>query len=149
MPPSVYLAGPIRGQDYHSATGWRDYCYTQLRDSGILAYSPMRGKAYLRGAGTLRDSYEGTLLSGEKAILARDKFDVQRCDMLLVNLLDAPAVSMGTCVEYGWASALSKPIVTIMEDGNVHQHSFITGLSGWVVDSLEDGLAIVKAVLLP
>jgi len=37
--------------------------------------------------------------------------------------------------EIGHAKALNKPIVMVMEPGNIHDHIFLTHSSGYVVDT--------------
>ena len=145
----VYLAGPITELSFSGATDWRFDAAARLADMGVTALSPLRGKDYLAQELSIADSYAAHVMSTEKAILARDKFDVERCTLMLVNLAGASRVSIGTCVGYGWASAASKPIVTVMEADNPHQHSFVRGLSGWVVPTLEEGLLVAASVLLP
>jgi len=41
--------------------------------------------------------------------VGRDRFDVQTCDLLLVNLLGATSVSIGTMFELAWTDAWRKP----------------------------------------
>ena len=51
-------------------------------------------------------------------------------------------------IEYGWADSARKPIITIIEkEGNVHEHSFIRELSGFIVKDLDLGLSVVRAIL--
>ena len=50
-------------------------------------------------------------------------------------------------IEYGWASAFNKPIITIIEKKeNVHEHSMIRRLTGYRVENLESGLLVAKAL---
>lgn len=141
----VYLAGPISGLPYHGAQGWREYAEAWLSEHGITPLNPLRHKNYLKHETRIKDFYEHTL-STSSAIVARDRFDVSRCDMMLVNFSGAERVSIGTCVEYGWANAYEKPICTVID--SLHEHVFINELSGWVVGSLDEGLDVVKHVLL-
>ncbi len=147
----VYLAGPITGLDYNQSVNWRDYAIAELGKVGVLGVSPMRAKDGLRRENKISDSYENFPLSSQKGIVARDRFDVGfNCDILLANLLGAEKVSIGTIIEYGWADAFRKPIITIIEkQGNPHNHSMIRELSGFTVDTLEEGLSIAKAILTP
>jgi len=67
---------------------------------------------------------------------------------MLVNLLKAKKISIGTMVEYGWADSYRKPIITEMEkEGNVHDHGFVKELSGYIVEDLDSGIKIAKAIL--
>ena len=154
--PSVYLAGPIKNRTYSGATSWREYVKILLEDDGIDAFSPMRAKQYLKGLDEvgndlLKDSYAQFPLSTNKAILHRDRHDCTKCDIVLVNLLGAEQVSIGTVMEVAWADAARVPVVLVMEkDGsNPHEHGLLVEACGFRVDSLDEGIWMVKAILLP
>jgi nucleoside 2-deoxyribosyltransferase len=146
--PLVYLAGPITGLDYEGATDWRDLARRHLGDYGITGLSPMRGKSYLLGETSLADEYaDRNPMSTAKGILTRDRWDATRADVLLVNLLGAERVSIGTMVELGWADLARIPVVVVMEPGNIHDHSFVRGIAGYVVASLDDALRLITTML--
>lgn len=148
---NVYLAGPIAGLTYEQAQEWRVYAYRFLSPHNIRAYSPLRDKEFLQGRGpiTLEDyGHLGQALAGDSGIVTRDKHDVRNADIMLVNLLGAPYVSCGTPVEFGWANAYNVPIVTVMEEkGSCYDHPFIRQLTGFRVETLEEGLSICVSVL--
>jgi hypothetical protein len=51
-------------------------------------------------------------------------------------------------VEYGWLDMKRIPIITVMEkEGNPHEHAFIRELSGYRVETLEEGLYIARCIL--
>lgn len=143
----VYLAGPITGLSFNDATNWRYYAQDVLGKAGITALSPLRAKDYLAGEQKIADSYEHKALSCRRGIMTRDRFDVCRCDVLVVNLLGTEKVTIGTVMEMGWADLLRKPIVTILEDGNIHDHSMVREASGFVVPTVDAALDLVKAIL--
>jgi len=147
--PSVYLAGPIQGLSYDTSTSWRIYAETELLKAGIMSLSPLRNKEYLQHEGVLRDSYPQYALSSTKGITTRDRFDVMRCDVVLMNLLHAEQVSIGTMIELGWADAYRKPVVLVAERDNVHAHGMVEEVAGFIVDNLESGLTLIKALLVP
>ena len=143
----VYLAGPIDGCSYEGCTSWREYAIEELRKDGIIGLSPMRAKDFLKQHPKLTDSIHDHPLTSDSGITTRDMWDVRRCDVVLFNLIGAQKVSIGTMIEYGWASAFNKPIVTTIETkGNVHEHNMVRRLSGYRVDTLENGLAVVRAL---
>lgn len=150
----VYLAGPITGLTYGNSESWRDYVKPILKESGIDGFSPMRyqGK-FLEQQGILTaksHSYSANPHTTDKAILDRDHWDVMTSDLVLVNVLGAKAVSQGTDIELGFALAHRKLVVLIMEDqGNPHEHVMVTQIATYRVSSLDSGIEIVKAVLLP
>ncbi|HOW37212.1 MAG TPA: nucleoside 2-deoxyribosyltransferase [Candidatus Pacearchaeota archaeon] len=145
---SVYLAGPITGLSYNGCTDWRKYAIAELRKWGIAGISPLRAKEYLASETNVADKYDNFVLSTQKGITTRDRFDVNSCDVMLANLLGAQKVSIGTMIEYGWADAARKPIITIMEkEGNIHDHSMLREITGYKAESLEEGLFVAKAML--
>lgn len=148
----VYLAGPISGLTYGEGQSWREYAMAHLPQE-IHGISPLRCKAEeLNRVGIIQDAYENNPLTSTSGITTRDKFDCIRADAVIFNLLGAKTVSVGTMIEYGWASAarVNPIIVTVMEDkGNLHEHPMVRGVTGFRVNNLDDGLRILEAVLLP
>lgn len=119
----VYLAGAIGGISYKEATKWREYASNDLSamsDGKIVCLSPMRYKEKLSQESSMADFYSDVMCN-QRTITARDRFDVGRCDLMLVNFIGARTRSIGTLIEIGWANCLRKPIVLAMEDNNVHE----------------------------
>ncbi|MCC6404823.1 MAG: nucleoside 2-deoxyribosyltransferase [Candidatus Yanofskybacteria bacterium] len=144
----IYLAGPIVGSTYEECTRWRTHV-AELLPPHIVAASPMRGKQYLRPAGVITGPHEELPLSSQKGITCRDRMDVMRCDLILVNLVGARTVSIGTVMEIAWADAFRKPIVIAMDDPNVHWHSMIREVAGFIVPTLDEAVSVAVAVLSP
>jgi nucleoside 2-deoxyribosyltransferase len=154
MKPVVYLAGPITGLNFAGCTNWRDFAVVELARAGIDGFSPMRAKDSLKQIPTLSGTGEEyqhlTVFASPRGVMTRDRFDCTRCDVLLVNLLGAKAVSIGTVMEIAWADGKRIPIVcAIEESGNCHEHMMIREALGYRVPTLEEALNVVKAVLLP
>lgn len=132
--------------------GYEPLCLSRSSETGIVGYSPMRAKDYLKSVGTISgrpEAYEDRILSSAKGITYRDGWDVDTCDVLLINFLGAETISAGTVWEIGRASARQKPIVCAMEESNVHQHPIINTSIGWITPDLDMAIDIVKAILLP
>lgn len=153
---TVYLAGPISGLDFNGATDWREYAVTWLDNRGIKGLSPMRAKEYLAAvesdvgfSATCEEYGHISPLSSPRGIMTRDRFDATRCDVLLVNLLGAKKVSVGTVMELAWADLKRTPIVVAIEpDGsNVHEHAMVNEAIGFRFPTLEAALVGVRAVL--
>lgn len=149
----VYLAGAISGLDYFTGQGWRDVAMKELDWVGITAYSPLRGKQYLKEVGTIENAYDTvgdfkTPLSTEQGIMTRDYNDVRTSDAVLVNLKGLERVSIGTCIELGFAYAHRIPTVIVMEKTNIHQHPMVSQ-AGLVVETLDEGIDLIKQFLLP
>lgn len=157
--PMVYLAGPITGLNYEGCTDWRQKAIDYFNEQNIAGLSPMRAKEYLKKHKTIQDSYENgvqAVLSGQRGIFARDRFDCFRADLVIVNMLGAKRVSIGTVMEIAWANSQNIPIVLIMEKGdpqtdtyNIHEHSMLREACPFRVSTLEEGLDLTRIILLP
>src|SRR5271156_4812617 len=150
----VYLAGPITGLSYDGCTDWREHAIAVLAQNGIQGLSPMRGKEYLSTEKIVGDNYGhhenpiAAIMSSQRGIYARDKFDCHRSDALIVNMLDARRVSIGTVMEIAWASGANVPLILIMEkEGNIHEHSMLREACPWRCETLEQALHICVAML--
>lgn len=151
--PTVYLAGPITGLSYGESVDWREYATTILATQGIKGLSPMRAKDHLKGImdfTSAGDPYKASsVISSNRGIMTRDRWDATRCDVILANLLGAKTVSIGTVMEIAWADKCRVPIVCAMEsEGNLHEHGMISEAIGFRVTTLDEALHAVKALLL-
>ena len=147
--PKVYLAGIISGASYGDAIGWREWAAKELALAGITGASPMRWKSHLNDEDVLDPmGYSGNVLSAPKGIITRDRWDVMTCDLIIANLLHAEKVSIGTVMEIAWADLLRKPIITVMEDDNIHHHCMLNPASGFIVPTLDDAVRIAKRILI-
>ena len=149
MSRKVYLAGPVTGLSFDAAERWRGDMSDALAAHGIDAYSPLRGQETLRLSPRLGDGYND-YMANDRAVMARDFFDCQTADVIVANLLGAIRVSIGTCMEIGWAHALRKPLVVVMEpEGNPHDHCLVREAAGWRVPSVQHALDVVISALTP
>ena len=158
MRPSVYLSGPITGHDYVGCTDWREFAVGWLSKYGIDGFSPMRHQKYREEDGkTILANYPVDPFNTKAAITHRDRWDSQRCDVLLVNLQGATAVSIGTVMEIAWADSVGKPIVAVgvavdtdsdlLWDMGVHRHAMLEECLPYKVCDLEEGLEIIRRIL--
>lgn len=151
MEYSVYLAGPIKGLGWDSAVDWRKAVRNGLPKE-IVCYSPMRYKEFLKSEEVIDSSmgldvYDRPLTSSV-GIKFRDKMDVRRSDLLLVNFVGAEEKSIGTTWEIGFAEGLNKPVLIAMQDEDIHNHPFIVE-GNLVVPSLAMALELVPKILMP
>lgn len=142
----VYLCGPMTGETYKQATEWRDEVVRKFDDLWIDIINPLRGKAFLEVDGVLGNTNNQSPLESAAGIVTRDRWDVSRCDVILVNFLGAKIVSIGSCFEIAWAYQRGIPIIIVMEaQGNVHEHCFIDICSGgFRVLSLDAAVELIE-----
>jgi nucleoside 2-deoxyribosyltransferase len=178
---TIYLAGPITGCDYNSARyGWRkDFAdilfQIQFERVGanpwLHCFSPMREKEFLEKDQCISGTADYESLHGfgtPHGILTRDHNDVRNCDAMIACFLGAKRVSVGTCVEFGFAHAYRKPLIMVMEDArsiavephpidgpgstiikNPHDHVFLRACAGYVVPTLKHAAEIAYSLLTP
>lgn len=149
--PIVYLAGPITGCSFKGCTEWRKEVIKELAKDGIVGMSPMREKDFLKTSRKLPASFTSTHpLGTSKGITTRDRNDCIKSDAILINLLGAKIVSVGSMIELGQADIARVPTVLVMEEkGNPHEHVSVQGNAGFIVPTLEEGLDIIRAIVLP
>jgi nucleoside 2-deoxyribosyltransferase len=141
----VYLAGPISGVATSEATSWRGQ-FKALLKPDIQCLSPVRDQI---------DSSPDYPLTMEKVrhgkgSVSRDRMDIMRSDLVVVNFVGAKGVSIGSVGEMFWADAYRKPVVLIIEDDkpdNPHFHLFILELASWRFASLEQAAQKVNVIL--
>lgn len=148
--PRVYLAGPITGLTFEGATDWRDRVIEDLLPN-IVGVSPMRGKEYLAGLGTIGGTpdevYMTNVMSTPKSIVCRDRYDCTSSDAVLMNVLGAKRVSIGTMIEAGWADSARVPLVLVIDGkANPHYHAMLTQIAGYVVETLPQAVHVLKTI---
>jgi len=151
----VYLAGPMSGLTYEDALAWRVEATEALRRISASASSvhyhtldPCRGKEYLTGsvlAGVdTKDQGWGDI------IVPRDKYDVLRSAIVLVNLLPGEKVgkvSIGTMFEIAWAADHGRYTIVVMRHGDpVHDHEFVRKNASIVVPNLDAAYECIKGL---
>ena len=143
----VYMTGPIGGCSYDGATTWRQQFSEMLAGYNAKCLSPMRGKEYLAQETNIDSVEYGTASSCPKGVYTRDRWDSLRCDLMIANLADAEAVSIGTMMEWAWADSQGTPIIVVMRVDNIHNHILVKGGPGFRVDTLEEAAELAKAIL--
>jgi len=147
----VYLAGPIAGSTYEASEDWRICARLMLlRSPYIVTFSPMRGKAFLRQHGVLSSmpDDEDPRATGP-GIMGRDHNDVKTADAVLMNLLNAERISVGSMIEAAWCYAYRVPLILVMQAGNIHEHAMLNQIPTYRTDDLQTGCDLVRALLLP
>jgi nucleoside 2-deoxyribosyltransferase len=145
----VYLAGPISGLPLNDAAEWRTRAKLILDRNGYWCINPIRGKHPSNADQSIVVNGQNLLYGpnfGPKSVFKRDKHDVERSDILLVNLTGATHVSIFTMMELAWAEEWNKFVLTVMEEGNIHEHAAVREASTLVVPTLEDAIKYLTEV---
>jgi nucleoside 2-deoxyribosyltransferase len=148
--PKVYLAGTIGGLSFGDANDWRKKAVDELGWHGIIGASPMRFKDHLEDTDILSHmGYDKNVMSTQKGIISRDRYDVLTCDVILCNLeSETNRISIGTVMEIAWANHLHKPVIAIMKEGNPHEHAMLSQCIDFRVDTVAEAIDVAKRILL-
>jgi nucleoside 2-deoxyribosyltransferase len=142
MSKKVYLAGPITGLEFDEAKDWRDSSspfVRRLRALGWTELSPMRNKEKFRVQGKLSAFFD----EGAAAV-QQDLTDIEEAEAVILNVLGATHVSLGSMAEMGYAYALGRPVILVTEgEDNCHHHVFTDYMGTVQVSSLN---AAIKAL---
>lgn len=161
----VYLAGPINGCTKGEANDWRHYTSSRLASAGITGISPLRCEPLVgeRYGSSNPDPRFGVAT----AIASKNRFDVQRCDLMLAwfppeeqagwireasetNWRPGDEVyrwpSVGTIWEIGMAHMAGTPAIVVCENKILLPHPAIQ-TAPWVLDTLDEGLDVAVGVL--
>lgn len=149
----IYLSGPITGLTYKQARhGWRQQVAENLQDYGIKVLSPMRHEGHLAELERKQISEKNLesvnhFFSQPKMIVAKDLLDIDMSDLVLANFQGFKKISQGSIAEIGYAYGKGKPIITVMEDNNVHNSVFIREMSDAVLDNMDDAINVIKSLM--
>jgi nucleoside 2-deoxyribosyltransferase len=140
----VYLAGPITGLNYETATIEREQITKALESFGITCVSPMRHDDM-----EWTDVFKPTCADAEQArrVVKRDSFDIRNCDAVLVDLRNTERVSLGTVWEMGFAYALDKPVFLVCDKR--HEHAMTLHSAGWRCETIEEAVSELIALFKP
>lgn len=149
----VYLAGPMAGLDIRECTVWRREAAEFLEElvddrTGQHMYKvldPCRGKDHLAGEklGQVDKKKQGW---GEE-IMKRDRYDVGRCDVVLMNFTQSKEVekaSIGTLFELAWAHELNKFVIVVIDEDNINWHEFVRQSASIIRPTLNEALKYMR-----
>ena len=145
MTHSIYLSGPISEVSLNIAQEWRasfEEAVQQVGSPLIRCINPMRFRLT-------------TPMSTEDPtyITSRDRFDVQRADLLVVNFLYQPhqeTISIGSVIEMAWADAWRKPIIMAVPvnwKSRLFTHPFIQDIVTTIVYTEQELIYQARAFL--
>jgi len=138
----VYLCGAITSNPY--TWEWRKAAEEWFDDRGMSTLNPLRGKMVQNIDGL---GFNSNIPA--KHFVPRDLSDVENCDAVLCNLLFIPDRQMiGSLMEIGAATALEVPFVVVAVHEHIVKHPFIYVNAIDIVPTLEEGMEIVRFLLM-
>jgi nucleoside 2-deoxyribosyltransferase len=104
----------------------------------------MTAKGYLRTEIKFKASGYQNPVSTNHAIYERDKWMVEQCDIVLMDLTYAKFASIGCTMELAWASLLNKHTIIVMGEDNVHRHAFILEAADIIFATMDDAIGYLR-----
>lgn len=143
----VYLAGPILGCTGPEANDWRKAVASRLKDHDIIGISPLRCEPLVgeRYSANYPDPRFGT----PRAIAAKNRFDVQNCDITLAYLPEVMFnnISLGTVGEIFWADQAGKQVVLVSDHPKIVGHPVIDAAVDWKLTTMDEAIDVIVGVL--
>jgi nucleoside 2-deoxyribosyltransferase len=125
---TVYLAGAIDGQPADQVTCWRRKAVQVLKENGFSVIDPTEGK-------------DMTAFYDPRDIVETDLENVDRADILLVEMNTPGHAYIGTAIEIRRAWEQGKPIICW---GTVNRASyFLLYHTSAIYDTLDEALGVI------
>ena len=129
IPRTVFLSGPMRGVPRRDAIAWRKRAQ-RLLGNGFYVLHAFRGRE------------ERETFPDPRGAIVRDKQDIRRCDIMIVNDTFRQASMIGTAMEVFLAHSLDKAVIIF---GHGHDHDYWLNVHAHLrVNTLEDACTLVK-----
>lgn len=142
----IYIARKISGADGEETFTWYDNVITHLEYWGYQTLSPLTGKGVLRTEVKYAPHGYDLPVASDHAIFERDKWMVQNCDIVLMDLSMTTSPSIGCMFELAWASFLGKHTVVVIPKDNCHRHAFVIEGADIVFEDLETAMKYLESV---
>lgn len=137
----IYIAHQITGLTFDEVVDYYNWAREYFGDElGYDVLCPMTAKGFLRTDENERFKPRDYKYpqSTNHAIAERDKWMVEQCDVLYCDFTGSDRVLIGCIFELAWAHLLGKHTVTVIPEGNIHQHAFILEASDIVFQNAKD-----------
>ncbi len=144
----IYLAGPITGKSFDEVMSRYKEKTAILVDFGYEVLSPMTAKGGLKGVSAFVSTGYSGPVANDHSIFERDQWMVSQADVVLADLSNATAISIGTMMELAWASYLGKHTVLVMGANNPHDHAFVKQAADVRLDDMEDAYDYLRELSL-
>ena len=142
----IYLVKPMYGHPYTFVSDHILPLRDKLEKMGYFVFHPLTAKPYLSQEQKLQMHYDYPA-STEHAISDKDHWCVRQSDVILADLSGVDKASIGSCFELAWAQAYGKLVLTVMEDGNVHEHPMVTEATTIRYRKLDDAIEYLQKLI--
>lgn len=144
-PLSIYLAHPISGSTFGEIHQWYTKHIAMLTAIGYRVYDPvtMYTKSTKKDETCASADLKGALINNH-ALFERDKWMVNKVDIVLAVLTGATRVSIGAVTEIAWGSLLNKHTIVVMEKDNIHRHAFVIEAADVVFENIKEAIDYLK-----
>jgi hypothetical protein len=72
---------------------------------------------------------------------------VSNCDVLYCDFTGSEKALVGCLFELAWASLLGKHTITVIPEGNIHQHAFVLEASDMVFPNTADAISYLRYLI--
>jgi hypothetical protein len=143
----VYLAGPILGCTAGEANDWRRYVADKLNEHGVVGISPLRCEPLI--GERYSANYPDPRFGVARAIAAKNKYDVQSCDITLAYMpaVMGEKISLGTLGEIFWADMIEKRVILVSDHPKIVEHPVVDAAVDWKLNTLDEAIDVCIGVL--
>lgn len=140
----IYIAHQISSLSYEEVTHYYHTMKVTLETFGYDVLNPMTAKGFLRTEKKFKSHGYGNPISTNHAIVERDRWMVNQCDVFYCDFSGTVNVSIGCICELAWASLWGKHTITVIPKDNIHQHAFILECSDITFNDTADAIKYLK-----
>ena len=144
---SIYCVRPISGCSADDVFNYYEKTKEILTGMGYNVFTPMYGERYLRTELEFKAKDYRSPISTNGAIFKRDRWMVDQSDVIYANFLGAKHVSVGSMFELAWGYDTKKQVIVVMEDDNVHQHTFVLEAATIVFNNVSEALEYLERLV--
>lgn len=145
---TVYCAHPISGETWENVVKYYTNIKITLENLGFNVLHPMTGKGEMRTQIEERFKPAGhnatNPMCTNHAIFERDRWMVQNCDVLYLDLRGCQGISIGCMMELAWASLLGKYTVVVMDEKGMHKHAFVLEAADIIFENSTTAIAYLE-----
>lgn len=146
---TIYTVGPITGLSYDECVEHFQNRVKIFTDMGYNVLCLMTGKGFLRNELKFKShGYKNNPVTTNHAIVQIDFWRVDNADIIHVDFTKAKTPSIGSIAEMSRAFYQGKLIITVLPEGNVHEHCFILEMSSLIFKTLDESYNYLRKFIV-